>query len=175
MIVAWLLQGTHTCLHHSITPREIYRASVTSGMCCTMSYQFILPQMHNMQPRGVLQPLHTQATRSDLDSGWELNVRPPHMRKRTSFFNYSSVILSIKWCKVLYINLRLLGLLMHLMWVLCDCMYWCKYEPLNQVCDSKREYARGRFNIFVQTLFFVSMRSASNMGSWQRCKVETVF
>ena len=30
---------------------------------------------------------------------------------------------------------------------------WCEYELLNKVCDSKREYARGHFNIFAQTYF----------------------
>ena len=106
-------------------------------------------------PMDGCEPLHTQATQSGLDSGWKLNVWPGHVRKRTSVFNYSLVILSIKLCKVWYINLQLHGLLMQLMWVSCDCVHWCEYELMNKVCDSKREYARGHFNIFCANFIFL--------------------
>ena len=131
--------------------QQLWRAVHYSTMSCWL----LSCQMHNMQPRGVhTPPTLMHATRSNLDSWWELNIRPQHLGKRTSVFIYSLVILSIKLCKVWYINLRLHGLLMHLMWVSCDCVHWCEYEPFNKVCDSKREYARGHFNIFRANFIF---------------------
>ena len=38
--------------------------------------------------------------------------------------------------------------------VSCDCVHRCEYEPFNKVCDSKREYARGHFNIFCGNFIF---------------------
>ena len=66
------------------------------------------------------EPLHTQATRSDLASGWELNVRPLNWWERTSVFDYTPILLVTLLSKVLYINLLHVWL-MRLMRVSCDC------------------------------------------------------
>jgi hypothetical protein len=72
------------------------------------------------------QPLHTQATQSDLDSEWALNLRPWHRRKRTWVFNYSLMLGK-------YINLAI------------NASMSVVREPSNEVYVSKREFSRGRF------------------------------
>jgi len=84
----------------------------------------------------------------------ESNIQPQHLRRRTLVFAYSTMLLSNSPCKVKHINLSLRGWLLHLMWVSCDCVHWCEYEPLNEVCDSKREYTQGHFNIFSASFIF---------------------
>ena len=54
------------------------------------------------EPMDRCQPLHTQATHSDLASEWELNLWPWHRRKRIWVFNYSSMLLSNNPTKVRY-------------------------------------------------------------------------
>ena len=111
---------------------------------------------HADQPMNGYQPIHAQTTRSDLDSPREPNNQPQHIRRGTTVFAYSPMVLSEQPCKVWYINLPLRGWLVHLIWVSCDCVHWCKYEPLNEVCVSKREYAWVRFNIFRANFAFLS-------------------
>ena len=139
----WNVQGTHHLQVHSKGSSSEEQNIINNVMLILLA-----SDVQHVAHGGTSAP-HTQATQSDLDSWWELNIQPQHLGKRTLVFIYSLVILSIKLCKVCYINLRLHGLLMHfLMWVSCDCVHRCEYERLNEVCVPKRESARGYYNIF---------------------------
>ena len=132
-----------------------------------VSWAELCNQWHNQapsaceeQPMDRSKPLHTQATHSDLDSEWALNLWPWHRRKRTWVFNYSLMLLSIKATKVRYINLAIDASMSVV-------SGWMKFT------SRSGNYHGVNFNIYRANFIFVFMRSTNNMGSWQRRKFNT--
>ena len=118
------------------------------------------PSVCEEQPMDRSKPLHTQATHSDLESDWALNLQPWHHRKRTLVFNYSSILLSIWPTKVRYINLAI-----NASMIVVSC--WMKFT------SRSGNYCGVNFNIYRANFIFVFMRSTNNMGSWQLRKFNT--
>ena len=103
-----------------------------------------------ISPMDWIQPLHTQATRSDLDSDWELNIRPSNWWERTSVFDYTPVLLSTNMFKVCYINLLLHGWLVHLMRESCGCAIDVSIVPMSHWMLLRLvENTRGRYVIIL--------------------------
>ena len=108
-IATWLVHPSKAHLGCTVHAKKILllsmiwfegpRTSAGAGVT-QLHYSPANAQCCQMWPMGMIQPLYTQATRSDLGSEWALNPRPCDWWKRTSVFDYTPVLLSTKRGKV---------------------------------------------------------------------------
>ena len=154
----------YTCSRHSITPREICRTSVTCGWIWKGRQQHMLNSVI---------PIHFASDAQHAAQGRTPAPTHPGNSERPWQRVGAERTTSAPWKEDLSLQL-LFGDIVHqtvqslmykpsiawfidafnvsIMWLRAS--HWCEYELLNKVCDSKREYARGHFNIFRANFIF---------------------